>query len=64
MASVHKPLEAMPPVIQKFGEVSQKKMYQVQGAPHWSTTPQIAVDTFNRLKSHAKSGGFIQKEKK
>lgn len=54
----------MPAVVQKFGEVSQKKMYQVRGAPHWSTSPQIAVDTYNRLKAHAAAGGFVKKDKK
>jgi hypothetical protein len=65
MTAIHKPtFDAMPPVIEKFGEVSNKKMFQVRGAPHWSTSPQIAVDTYNRLKLHATAGGFQKKDKK
>lgn len=44
-------------IVQKFGEVTQQKLYQVKGDPHWYSSPQRALDEHNKLVKLSKKGG-------
>lgn len=45
-------------IIQKFGEVTNQKLFQVKGHPHWYSHPQKALDAYNKLKQFVQNGGF------
>lgn len=47
-----------PRIIQKFGEVTNQKLYQVKGSPHWYSNPQKALDEYSKLVKFCESGGF------
>lgn len=47
-----------PRIVQKFGEVTNQKLYQVQGGAHWYSTPQKAMDEHSKLVKFSLSGGF------
>ena len=64
MATVHKPTGNEPPrIVKKFGEVTNKEMFQVRGDPHWYSNPTIAMEQHNKMKQFIANGGFARKPK-
>ena len=56
MNTPNKPVS--PVIVKKFGESTNKPMYQVRGMDHWYSSPTIALDTYNRIQKFIAAGGW------